>query len=227
MILVRGGGPARAARSLSTTNNKFVLTLNVLISIKFGVFDVAGTPVERCSASSGWAPSSRRTRRRGEGGLIYTSRARRAWRHRELAPGEIAVGHPWHGASSRCGTASIGSTGIRMRVGAAELVNDAIVDEVDVPMRRSRRRPRHPLPRLVGRRPARRLPDRLSIFMRRKSPYACQHLYDDGIGARLPRRLQRVTKHWRLGKRAVNAIVCLGPARRWLASTAVLTRRWG
>ena len=52
MILVRGARPlGRAARSLSTTNNKFVLTLNAgSSSIKFGVFDVAGgTPVERCS----------------------------------------------------------------------------------------------------------------------------------------------------------------------------------
>ena len=52
MLLVRGARPlGRAVRSLSTTNNKFVLTLNAgSSSIKFGVFDVAGgTPVERCS----------------------------------------------------------------------------------------------------------------------------------------------------------------------------------
>jgi hypothetical protein len=57
MLLVRGARPLagaaarRATRSLSTTNNKFVLTLNAgSSSIKFGVFDVAGgTPVERCS----------------------------------------------------------------------------------------------------------------------------------------------------------------------------------
>ena len=57
MLLVRSARPLAGAaarlapRSLSTTNNKFVLTLNAgSSSIKFGVFDVAGgTPVERCS----------------------------------------------------------------------------------------------------------------------------------------------------------------------------------